>query len=188
MGVLPRQWMPYIGKLLQLETWALYAVALISVPFLCDDVWQAPQPVGGGGYDPPEPAADYRGALRRHRPHGAFGTSLVDQTLYRAYRAGRNVTRVPRVIWIYQLPRYPLRCVFAEACRQNKYATRRGCLQGDLPPGQEAIAKKQHMEGVRHAHEGQTAALDKHNHGASSTAGMRVNMQMDARRSRHGTD
>ncbi len=60
--------------------------------------------------------------------------------------------------------------------------------QGDLPPGQEAIARKQHMEGVRHAHEGQTAALDKQNHGASSTAGMRVNMQMDARRSRHGTD
>ena len=62
------------------------------------------------------------------------------------------------------------------------------CQQEELPAGQEKEAKKGHKEEMKHAHQEQTASLDKHNHGPSSTAGMRVNMQMDARRSRHGAE
>ena len=63
-----------------------------------------------------------------------------------------------------------------------------GHRQEELPASMEAEARKGHKEEMRAAHQEKTAALDKHNHGPSSTAGMRVNMQMDARRSRHGTD
>ena len=65
----------------------------------------------------------------------------------------------------------------------------RDCLsQEEMPAGQEKEARKAHKEEMRAAHGEKTAAIDKHNQGPSSTAGMRVNMQMDARRSRHGTD
>jgi len=57
-----------------------------------------------------------------------------------------------------------------------------------LPAGQEKEAKKGYKEEMKHAHQEQTAALDKHNHGPSNTAGMRMNMQMDSRQSRHGAD
>ncbi len=62
------------------------------------------------------------------------------------------------------------------------------CLQEELPAGQEKEAKKGYKEEMKHAHQEQTAALDKHNQGPSNTAGMRMNMNMDSRQSRHGAE
>ena len=79
----------------------------------------------------------------------------------------------------------------APRLRINKLFTQhaRCCRpQEELPAGQEKEAKKGYKEEMRHAHQEQTAALDKHNHGPSNTAGMRMNMQMDSRQSRHGAE